>query len=307
MTRNYRSNDAVITICQDNHAGSITILDINDTAEEMLTYRRRDVAGKPLHNFVPPRIADMFKDYVKFGRDGNDVGEVLSKVQRFSIVSREGKKMGFRLKVVRAESNGGAVNFHLVLQSAGGQSSDVDLRSYLEVAFKAHERLDPDTALPDRQSLAKDIEVMLDYQPSNRRQMSTCLGVLQIDHYDALFSQYGRRVGSDIVKHVAQLCRQSLRPGDVVGIVNYKRVGVLLLNTTPETSRQACNRLRFQVAAAPFLLRDKVNIGLSVSITFGSIFGRSREHTILEDCDAALNSLPSSAANVLTEVTRSGP
>ncbi|MBY0407333.1 MAG: hypothetical protein K2Q01_06535, partial [Rickettsiales bacterium] len=105
-----------------------------------------------------------------------------------------------------------------------------------------------------------------------------------------------------IVKHIALLCQQSLRPDDVVGVVNYKRVGVLLIDTSIESARMTVNRLRWQIAANPFSLPDKTSVGLSVSIAFSRVGGRMSDISVLDHCDTVLEELGASAINVLTEV-----
>jgi len=302
MILGYRSTDAVVTICQNNRAKSIEISDVNKAAEDMLGYASRDLAGKPLYEVLPPRIAEMLSEYVEFEADANDVGQVLTKVQSFSIIGKDGKETGYRLKVVRAESTGDTIFFKLVLQDKTGLRRNEALRKAIQENFRGHEALEPETGLPDRPSLGKDIELMGHY--SHKSDLRSCFAILQLDHYDDLFSQYGRPACYSIIKHIAALCRQSLRPDDVVGSISYKRLGVLLIDTTPESGRMALNRLRWQIAANPFLLPDKTSIGLSVSISFSRIGGRVSDKSILDECDHALDAA-GNAVNVLSEIEES--
>ena len=94
MLLGHRSNDAVITICQNNAAKSIEITGLNKAGEELLGYRTSDLKGKPLFFILPPRIANMLKEYVEYESDANDVGQVLAKVQSFSTVSQDGRESG---------------------------------------------------------------------------------------------------------------------------------------------------------------------------------------------------------------------
>ena len=305
MMLGHRSNDAVVTICQNNSKKSIEITDINKAGEELLGYGLADVKGKPLTEILPPRIATMLKEYVEFENDANDVGQVLSKVQSFSTIGKDGKETGYRLKVVRTVASSVEVGFELVLQDKTGLRKNAALRQAIRENFKGHEVLDPVTGLPDRYSLAKDIELMGYY--SKKSDVHSCFAILQLDHYDELLSQYGRPVCQQIVTHIAQLIRQGSRPDDVVGMVGFKRVGVLLMDTSIESARMAVNRLRWQIAANPFALPDKTNIGLSVSISFCRIGGRIGDKNVLESCDDALEALGAAAINVLTEVDDMAP
>jgi GGDEF domain-containing protein len=300
MMLGYRSNDAVITVCQNNNTKSIEITEVNKAAEELLGYPSAELVKKPLHRILPPRIGTLLEEYVEFGHDANDVGEVLSKVQSFSIVSRDDKETGFRLKVVRTEATGGHIMFRLVLQDRMGLRKNEALRKAIQDNFKGHEVMDPELDLPDRNSLIKDIELVGYY--NSKSDMRTCFAALQLDHYDELFSQYGKGTCLAMMKHVAAIARQNLRPDDVVGVISHKRLGALLLDTTPETARMVSNRLRWQIAANPFSLPDRSTVGLSVSIAFSRVSGRIADKALIEDCVVALDGLSDKSANALIEV-----
>ncbi len=300
MILGYRSNDAVITICQNNRTKSIEISEINPHAAEVLGYKPAELVRKPITHILPPRIAELLTEYVEFADDANDVGAVLSKVQSFSVMGHDGKERGFRLKVVRAESNDGAFVFRLVLQDKVGLRKNEALRKVIQDNFKGHEVIDRDTGLPDRNSLAKDIELMGYY--NNKSDLRSNFGVLQLDHYDELFSQYGRQACQAMMHHLAMMSRQNLRPDDVVGSLGYKRLGVLMLDTNQETARMVCNRLRWQIAANPFHLPDKSTLGLSVSTSFAAVIGGMGDKNLIDDCEAALDAQGPDVVNALIEV-----
>ncbi len=300
MTLGYRSSDAVLTICQNNKAKSIEISNINKPAEEMLGYENSELASKPLASLLPARIAELLSEYVEYGSDANDVGNVLSKVQSFSIIGRDGKESAYRHKIVRAESTGAMLMFNLVLQDTMGFRKNEALRKAIQDNFKGHEVLDPDTGLPDRNSLAKDVELMGYY--NSKSDLRTCFALLQLDHFDELLSQYGRPACVAIIRHIAHICRQNLRPDDVVGSVNNKRVGVLLLDTTPESARLVFNRLRWQIAANPYTLPDRTNIGLSVSISFGRVVSGLGDRKLIDNCESFLDNEGARVVNALIEV-----
>ena len=300
MLLGYRSDDAVITICQNNPKKSIEITDVNKIAEDMLGYKGADLKGKSLGSILPPRIAEMMNEYVEYTNDLHDVGAVLSKVQSFAIIGKDGKETGYRLKVVRSESSGSSINFKLVLQDRMGLRKNEALRQAIQENFKGHEVLDPATHLPDKYSLGKDIELMGYY--NSKSDLRTCFAILQIDHFDDYFSQYGQNVCTSIIKHIAMVCRQNLRPDDVVGSVSARRLGVLLLDTTPESARMVFNRLRWQIAANPFDLPNKSTLGLSVSITFARVGGVIADRNLIDDCSAAMDAQGADTANALVEV-----
>lgn len=299
MLLGYRSDDAVVTICQNNSRKSIEIHNINANAEKLLGYTEKELAGKPLVEILPKRIAEMLEDYVEYALNANDVGSVLSKVQSFSVVDKEEHEHGFRLKVVRSESQGDDANFKLVLQDRLGIRKNEALRQAIQENFKGHEVLDPDMLLPNRYSLQKDIELMGYY--NSKSDVRTCFAVLQLDHYNELVAQYGHNLSLGLVRHVAMICRQNLRPDDVVGCISQHRIGILLLDTVPESARMVFNRLRWQIAANPYDLPNGTTVGLSVSIGFTRITGVVKDRSLIDECCAMLDMQNRDSANILVE------
>lgn len=300
MTIGYRSNDAVVTICQNNAVKSIEISHVNKAAEELLGYSHSQLAGNALASIVPPRIAEMLSEYVEFESGGNDVGEVLAKVQSFSVVGQDGKESGYRLKVVRTDSAGDKHRFELVLQDKTGLRKNESLRKAIYESFKGHEVIDPTTGLPDAYSLGRDIELLSPH--NNKGDLRSCFAIMQIDHADELFAQYGREAFTDITRHIALVCRQNLRPDDVIGFAGRRRIGVLLLDAAAESTRIVFNRLRWQIAASPFILPDRTSIGLSVSISFCRVGGEKVHKDLIEDCEKALDEMGAAAVNALVEL-----
>lgn len=304
MMLSHRGSDAVITVCQNNSDKSIEISDINKQAEEMLGLTSKKYKGKALSKILPKRIGEMLEEYVEFEDGANDVGSVLGRVQSFSVIGGDGKETSYRLKVVRADSKDDMVFFKLVLHDKMGLRKNEAVRKVIQDNFKGHESLDPDTGLPDKHSLNKDIELMGYY--NNKGDVKSSFAIIQIDHYDELFAQYGRTVCHAIIKHAANICRQSLRPDDVVGSVSNKRIGVLLMDTTTEAARMTFNRLRWQIAANPYVLQDKTSVGLSVSIMFCRVGGRNNDKGVMESCIDSLDAMGANAVNVLNEVDETG-
>lgn len=299
----YRSSDAVLTICQNNVAKSIEIIGINDAAASMTGYVASDIAGRALVDVIPSRIAGLLSEYVEYEPDANDVGMVLSKVQSFSLLSKDGKEHAYRLKVVRGESTQQRIEFRLVLQDKHGMLKEDMERKALEDNFRGHQVLDPALEMPDRKSLSKDIE--LANLHCNKSSLRACFAVMQLDHAEQFEHEYGADTVTQALKHIATLCRNSLRPYDVVGRVGTYRVGVLLLETSPESARMVLNRLRWQIASNPFELPNESTLVLSVSIAFGRIGGRPSDVTVMGNCEGYLNGLPSDNANSLNEVESS--
>ncbi len=301
MSIEYRNNDAVLTICQNNKAESVTISEINFPASELLGYGSYELADKPISTLLPQRITDLLNEYVDFENDTNDVGSVLSKVQSFSIIGKNGNERAYRIKIYRIESSGGNSYFSIVLHDAPVMRRNEALRKVIKDNFMGHESLDPETSLLGRNSLVKDIEIMKHHM--NNSDMLSCFAVVQIDGYDKLLSQNGREVCNDMARYIVSVAKRSLRPDDAIGIVSDGRIGVLLVDINNGSERLVLNRLRWQIASNPYVGENKRPIGLTVSIGFCGISGNSKENDELGKCESALDKLHGDVTNTLLDVS----
>ncbi|MEQ1789909.1 MAG: diguanylate cyclase [Rickettsiales bacterium] len=301
MPIDHRINDAVLSICQNNRLKSVTISDINDKAEALIGLVAVEIVGKSLNDILPPRIAELLTEYVEFEDDANDVGIVLSKVQNFSIIGGDGIEKTYRIKLSRIESMGDSMFFSLMLQDALGNRKNEAVRKIIQANFKGHESLDPQTNLPSRSSLIKDISIIKNH--SNTSEILACFAVLQIDGYEKFLAENGRSVCNELFKHVASVAKRSLRPDDVVGVVGDGRIGVLLVDIATDSERLAFNRLRWQIASNPYIGIDKNPIGMSVSISFCGVSSDRGDRQILEQCELALGALKAGSQNILVDAS----
>lgn len=296
----YRSNDAVITICQNNASKSIEITDVNPEAATLIGYDSAELKGRALTSVVPQRLLTLISEYVEYEDDANDVGMVLSKVQSFGIVGKDKKEKAFRLKVVRGQSTREALTFRLVLQDTLHARKDNALVSLILENFKGHEVLHPQLGVPDRKSLEKDIDLMAYYH--HKAEMRASFVVIQIDHFEAFEQQYSATQCEEFLKHIIHICHGNLRPSDVVGAISNTQIGVLLLDSISDLTRMVANRLRWQIAATPFSFLDKSILNLSVSMVYANVDGKAAANKLVVACESALAGLPETSASHLSEV-----
>lgn len=300
MQIDYRNNDAALTICQNNVEKTIIISDINQIACELTGFTPDDVVGKPLKNILPARISELLDEYVEFDNN-NDVGAVLGKVQSFSIIEKSGTEKVYRIKVLQANSGSGKLFFSIVLRDTIVLRKNDAIRNAIKENFKGHEAIEQKYNLPNKNSIIKDIDLVKRY--GNSGDIRSCFAVLQIDDADEIINKYGDGLFVDIKKHVAAISRQSLRPDDVLASLNNIQIGVLLVGIEYSSTRMVLNRLRWQIAANPFISNNNTTIGLSVSISFCNITDNTDGEEIITNLEKALSSLQANSKNLLLEVS----
>ncbi len=292
----YRAADAVITVCQDNDQRVVHIQGMNTIAEEALGYSFAALQGLPFTTLLPERIRQLLEEYVEFENDGNDVGAVLSKVQRFCVLHRDGKEIAYRLKVLRGEPVGGRDCFHLVLQSQADSRRNEAFRAVMRENFKGHEVLEPRTQLPDRPSIVKDIEFMRHYV--NKHMLTASIAIVTFDQYTPIYEQHDNEAASAALLHIATVARQNLRGDDVAGCIGERTLALLLMDTTPDSARMVLNRLRWLIAATPHNIKSEA-IPMTASIAF-SMLTPDTERDILSRLEEQLDT---QTGNSLSELS----
>lgn len=299
----YRSNDAVLTVCQNNKAKSIEIVDLNSEAVTLVGYENAELVGRKLMPMLPERLAELLSEYVEYEENANDLGAVLSKLQNFSLKGKNHSEKTFRLKVVRGESTKEKLIFRLVLQDTMHSRKDDALRRMMQDNFKGHEVLHPAMGVPNRHSLEKDVELAIYYH--RKTEIRASFVAVQVDHMKALFQQYGAEQCAGLLKHVAHVCRSNLRPSDVVGAASDTQLGILLLDAVADATRMVANRMRWQVAAQPYTLPDNSLLSVSVSMVYMDIDGTLSAEQLVDSCVDPLTALPDDAASQLLDAKAS--
>lgn len=300
MSLDYRNNDAVIDICQNNREKTVSVSRVNQAAAGLIGHDAASLLGLPLHKILPERIAELLDEYIEFESGGNDVGEVLSKVKSFSVLSADGKEKAFRIKVSQQQSDADHLFFSLILRDVAGERKNDAVFAIIRDNFKGHEVLDALTGLPDKATLVKNLDLLKNY--SSLGSVSSCFAALQLDDYYAVLVEYGATTCNNILKHIASIACHNLRPDDVITSISNKQIGVLLVGIVPDAARMVLNRLRWQVAANPYIMPDKSVISISVSIGYVSINGDVGGSGLLDSVEKSLLKLPTDMHNTLLEV-----
>lgn len=283
----YRKSDAVIAVTQRNAKRRIEITEVNGLVEKTLGYPPTLLIGRALNDFLPERINALITEYVEFDDDANDIGSVLSRVQQFSILNAHGKELNFKLKIVRTESHYGDACFQLVLQDMLGIRKQDAFRGVLADNFMGHEAQDATTGLPDRNSIAKHLELCVHFH--NKGELRATFAAIEIDDYASLIAAHGPTLIAPMHQHIAKLAKSMLRSDDRIGSIGMSRLGLILVEAGAESARLVLNRFRWGVSAAPLVLDDGKKITISVSIGFAQVGGRVQDQNLMIDCEATLS------------------
>jgi diguanylate cyclase (GGDEF)-like protein len=290
MLSSYRKNDPVIYICQNNDDRTLEISALSEAAEEMTGYRSQELVKKSFSSILPERIGSVLEDIVEYETGAPDVADALLKCRDFGIRNNKGETVPCRMRVVRCAPVDKHDWFQVVLVGEEAVRRNADFQKVLHENFKGHETLDTHTGLPDRASLLKDIQLTIHHAGKSNLQSS--FAVIVIDKFRQIQQDYGADVAFGLYRHVADICRRTLRADDTLGMLNDHMLGCILMDTNRESARMACNRLRWTIAASPMVLPSGQQLQATVSFIYTEITGQSSEGALLADCESKADALP---------------
>ncbi len=119
---------------------------------------------------------------------------------------------------------------------------------------------------------------------SQREQTPLCMIFFDIDHFKAVNDTFGHSVGDDVLRHLADLVKNSLRKSDIIARWGGEEFVILLPNTSLSFAIQIADGLRLRIQEEPFEA-----IG-HVTCSFGVTEFRDNEtgDTFLQRVDALL-------------------
>ena len=157
---------------------------------------------------------------------------------------------------------------------------DITERKLRESALEQLASTDALTALPNRRFFMARLQREFD----NIRHQEAAPGVLlmlDIDFFKKVNDTWGHAAGDQVLRHLAELLRQSLRLLDIAGRLGGEEFAVLLAGTDLHGGLQLAERLRASIAATP----AQTDQGL---ITFTTSVGVSVLDRTLSSIDAGL-------------------
>lgn len=98
-----------------------------------------------------------------------------------------------------------------------------------------------------------------------RVHMSMAVLLIDIDYFKTVNDVHGHLVGDDVLRHIAKVCTDVLRTGDVVGRYGGEEFVVFMPNTNESEAAILAERVRAAIEAEPFI-EGKLSIPTTVSI-----------------------------------------
>ena len=122
---------------------------------------------------------------------------------------------------------------------------------------------------------------------AKRHDTLLCVGLLDIDNFKKLNDSLGHDVGDEALIHLANVCRETLRPQDTVARYGGEEFVILLPETPMEDAIIAFTRLQRELTKKFFLHgNDKVLITFSAGVT--QMLPEDTQATVIKRADEAM-------------------
>ena len=171
-----------------------------------------------------------------------------------------------------------------LLAGAADEASVALERAYQHVATETAATTDPLTGLPNRRFL----DILARRPADRRREDTTGVLMVDIDHFKRLNDRYGHGVGDEVLRAVADSVARTVRADDFPIRYGGEEFLVVLRRADPEIALAVAERLRRNVSRI-----DPVPLGIAtpVTVSVGAAVaepGRDRLADLIARADAAL-------------------
>ncbi|MCG5495903.1 sensor domain-containing diguanylate cyclase [Ectothiorhodospira variabilis] len=157
--------------------------------------------------------------------------------------------------------------------AVSGLRIDIHRRKEAELRLAYHADHDPLTGLLNRRGMWHVIRGI--QAQGQRGHRPNAIAILDLDFFKRVNDTYGHLVGDQLLQEVAMVLRASTRESDWVARWGGEEFLILMPDTNVAQARSFIERLRQQIEAAPFLIREH---SLRITVSAGLASSHLEEH-----------------------------
>lgn len=267
-----RTNDAVVSACQDNEKKIVLILDLNETAEELLKYKKENLLNKPLIDVFSIKTKDYINDYLDYTETGHDLFDVVPRIINFSLVNSDGENILAKIKVFRTtQFVNNKINYELLIR-------DISLFHKLEIfrtkclagkKYKNHGVFN----ILNNDSTALELSIVSDF--AFWYQINLAVGIV------SLSSEYNTESSLNfIIEHFYKNCRND----DFIGYINDNKILFILFDCNAKYTTNAVKRIYSAINRK--LSQQKLS---NISITYKNVSTKTTSIELIKQLNIDLS------------------
>lgn len=249
-------------ICTQDLEGNL--LSINPAAASQLEYYPEEMIGRNLSEFLSPASREMFSGYLERIRK-NEIDSGL-----LHIVTKSGAERIWQYKNFRYEEAG---QEPYIL----GHAQDVTELKQAETEVRNLSMTDELTGLHNRRGFL----ILTEQQKkiARRTENSFSLVYADMDGLKMINDTYGHQEGSDAIRHIAKILKESFRESDIVARIGGDEFTVFVADTTDCNIKVPLARLQENLRR--FNAQNAHNYQLSLSV--GSVCIQPKDDSSIEE------------------------
>lgn len=230
------------------------------------------VTDLPLGSWFESEASKPFRNNPGFTLLGERLEEIASQVKSFLAASKGGEP-------------------HPVDDYTQFMNALMDMNGHVQQlqndAWRGLTRMDPLTGVRNRHDMMTDLD--RERERTRRTAVTCALAMADLDHFKVLNDTHGHVVGDQVLRRVAALFSEQLRPYDMVYRYGGEEFLLCLPNTDAKTAVKVLDRLRETIAQAP-MPSGKDGAEISITASFGVVEVDTAEHITqsIERADMAL-------------------
>ena len=248
------------------------LTDVNEALLAITGYKREEMIGHELWEFIPGEWHQTMSDYMREGREDTYEAEVVHKNGHRIAVELVGKTVFLKGEAHRL-----------------GALRDITARRHAEARIQYLAHHDMLTGLPNRAYLTERLTTILAL--ARRHGTLVAIMFIDLDNFKTVNDLLGHHVGDVLLKEVAVRIKEVLREADMVSRLGGDEFLVILADfAAPEDAAKVAEKL-LQVISAPIELEGRE---LCANASIGiSVFPRDGDNAddLIRHADAAMYSV----------------
>ena len=229
------------------------ILSINPAVTRMLGYTEQEVLGQNPRIFQSGRHDKGFYQamWAAVQRSGHWQGEIWNK-------RKNGEVFPERMSLSAVHDEQGQVTHYVCM------FSDISQEKAQHQRLEFLTQRDSLTGLPNRAWFIEQLDEAMNQALADGEQLAVLL--LNLDRFKDVNDSYGHAVGDEVLRHVAQQVRLSLRPGELLGRMAGDEIAVLVRHLRNTEGAAAVARHLIAATRKPWRTPDGMEVVAGVSI-----------------------------------------
>ena len=139
-----------------------------------------------------------------------------------------------------------------------------------------------------------------EYKRWIRSHNSSCLVMIDIDHFKRINDGYGHMAGDEVIRHLSTIIRQQVRETDISGRYGGEEFSILLADTGLESAQVFAQRLRQEIEEAELKYND-IDISYTISLGVAEVSPEMKTYEAwIESADNALYQSKENGRNQVT-------